>query len=206
MHAGVKPRAAAYPSDLSKASGLYSLLALLLLVALTLVALPVEAQDDRWLRTGSIMMAVGLAAWLPFRALSPAALLIWLAPFLTRELLGEARNVSWQDAGEFFGLMFVALGSRYGYLTARGLAQDATAAAENVPLRADLPHQADLPDHPRSGMLSSVAPSVSPDLRRGTWFPGQPRLSEADAAALRREIHSLDIELLQTADLLRSAH
>jgi hypothetical protein len=147
MAAEVKPRAVAYSSDLSKASGLYSLLALLLLVALTLVALPVEAQDDRWLRTGSVMLAVGLAAWLPYRALTPAVLLIWLAPFLTREILGEAHNVSWQDAGEFFGLMFVALGSRYGYLTARGLVKVSAPEAVTAEEGAQMPLS---PHNPRA--------------------------------------------------------
>ncbi len=188
----------------AKAAEFSTLLALLLLVALTLVALPAEASDDRWLRIGSVMMAAGLAVWLKLRWLLPAVLLLWLVPLLARDLMSESRDIGWVEAAELGGLMFIAIGFHYSYTTAalefageRGRVADEEQPAVKNPKALE-----DLSPDSRGGLPSPMVTASAISAWRGRMWASGPGISEADAADLLRRLRALDVEVVRTRELM----
>lgn len=200
----LRPRSASGGAAARLAGG-YMLAASLLLVALALVTLPVEMEDDRWVRIGSVMVAVGIAVWLPLRWMLPAVFLLWLAPLLARELLGEGRAIGWVEAAELAGFVFVAVAAHVLYALAAGrLSQQSSTNADLEP-----------------GGVESAAPAESTARTpAGTPWPGEasspgyqvtgytwPHLgiSRGEASRLIQRLKSLDDEVSRTGETLRLA-
>jgi hypothetical protein len=190
----------------AKAAGLYVLVALMLLVPLTLVALPAETPDDRWIRIGSLMAAAGLAVWLPLRALLPAVLLVWAMPMLARELLDEGRNVGGTEAAVLGGLVLLALSVHYSHTATlrllSGQAHPLThSSPDHVPIQPYAPPDKSSQDN-HSGTLEA---RCRPDSAKRRRWASSPSLSEADAAYFLRKLRALDAEVLRTAGSLHLA-
>ena len=63
-----------------KRTALFLSIAGLLIMAAAVSAVSARDPDGVTLRVAMVMMTVGAALWLPWQALAPAALLIWLGP------------------------------------------------------------------------------------------------------------------------------
>ena len=100
------------------------LLALVLLGALAMSALPPAEWDDPWLRVGTILLVLGLASWLRWSLLVPAVALVWLLPLA---LHGATQQLASSPGplAELLALELIALGWMTVYrlmLTGRGAA------------------------------------------------------------------------------------
>src|SRR3954471_21816202 len=96
-----------------KRTALYLSIAGLLAMAAGVSAVSAEDPHGVMLRVGMIMMMVGVALWLPWQALLPAALLIWLAPNYARDLV--------EDRTLFGTYMMLELGPMLGLALFTGL-------------------------------------------------------------------------------------
>jgi hypothetical protein len=173
--------------DLARAPALYPLAALLLLVALSLMALPAEAEDGRWLRAGSVMVAVGLATWLRPSWLLAALVILWATPSLARVALGESNDMGWVEAVELAGLLVVGLGARMLYEALRPPAS-----------RVETPIRSELALDGAAGVLPEPA-----SVGRCSW-PGAV-LGKADAIGLLRRLQAIDDDVIRTGRLIRAA-
>ena len=186
-------------------AGAYLTAAAILLVALVLTTLPVQSEDDRWLRIGIIMVSAGLSVWLPLRLLAPAVLVLALAPSLTRALLQEDQSARWVVAVELGGLTFLAAGSRFLYAATRAVRQERKDTPAQPPSESANPAVSiPLPRPSASPVTTPAAVGGSPSRTDGLWL-GAPSLSAADAATLLRRLRTLDAEVLRTGDRVRSS-
>jgi hypothetical protein len=203
-----EPRCGSTLTARASVAGLYVLVALVLLVALTLVALPAETSDDRWLRIGGLMAAAGLAVWISPPFLVPAVIVVWLTPFLARELFDEGRGVGATDVAVLCGLLLLGLGGRYIYTTAlqvpglqsRSPKRPSDAIRERLQSHVSVSRSSS--EDPSPARIGSPYPKPT-EGRRGLWA-GAPRLSHADAAYLLRRLRALDAEVIRTASSLHS--
>src|SRR5215467_6421086 len=72
-----------------KRTALYLFIAGLLAMAAAVSAVSARDPGGVELRVGMILMTVGAALWLPWQAILPAALLIWLGPNYARDLVED---------------------------------------------------------------------------------------------------------------------
>jgi hypothetical protein len=198
MRVELEPGAFLDLSDTDRAAGLYSILALLLFVGLILVALPAETGDERLLRTGSVIMTIGLSAWLPLRGLLVAVLLLWLTPFITREILGEADRIGWSEAGELLALTFLAVGFRYIYVATRGLLGRLREGVAGAPVLAET-----RPSPLGETRSTSVTPSLRSSLSQRPLLTAGARISQTDAEGILIRLSVLDVEVLETGHQVR---
>jgi hypothetical protein len=176
----------------------YLLVALLILVALILTSLPVESDDDQWLRVGSITAVIGFSVWLRYRLLLPAALILALLPPTTRMFLHEDRSAGWILALELGGFVVLAAGSRFLYSASSALRRRRGSVAENESPTSDAVARHSGGQSPGRPRFESAVP-VSPSRLSALV------IRRADANSLLHRLRVLDAEILRTADLLRSA-
>jgi hypothetical protein len=196
----------------ARTAGLYVLVALMLLVALTLVALPAETSDERWIRVGGLMAAAGLAVWLPLWCLPLALIGLWSMPLLARELFGEASTLGWLQVVELASLLFIGIGCRVEYLAAalrlshgRTRVQMPTKPALRRPHSEAEPRTYELLNDPLAAPTVHLPLGPTLPTMRASWPGAGNRISEADAAALLRRFQAIDIEVRITGDLMRAA-
>jgi hypothetical protein len=168
----------------------YVLVGLLAFLGLSVISLPVEIEDDRWLRVGSVMLAVGLALWLRPTWLLPSVVLLALAPASVRGLLGEDPALDWTVPASAAALVLLASGIRYLYvaLTRRSLPQaelDVIAVAFE-----------------ETAVAIEGEPSQAVAARRR--LAGRLTLHHDDAAALLIRLKALDAEVMRTGHILHA--
>ncbi len=196
MHAESEPAARSYLAAfrrMPRAVWLYPLAALLLLDALSLVALPpLDEGDGPWLQVGIVMAAIGLASWLSIGSLLPAVVLLGLSPLLTREALGESTSIGWNEAARLAGLLFLAGGSSIVYRSPTRRA--APAAGPELIDDSSL----------TAGTLAEVHTEAE-DRQADRLVPALPagQISSTDAMGFQGKLARLNAELTRTGDLVR---
>ncbi|HLF79477.1 MAG TPA: GGDEF domain-containing protein [Dehalococcoidia bacterium] len=91
-----------------KRTSLYLSIAGLLVMVAAVSAISARDPDGAGFRVGMVMMTVGAALWLPWRALLPAALAIWFGPNYIRASMDDAALFSTNMMLELPGLLGVA--------------------------------------------------------------------------------------------------
>jgi hypothetical protein len=177
--------------DLGQA--LYGLIALLLFVALSVATLAYDDRD-RWLGVGVVMSAVGAGFWLSPRAVASAVLLVWAAPLLAGAEAGEGIGLAHSAFLQLGGLLFLALGTSVVYRALLGRRRTASGGSKPVASIG--------PPRPREGAGEGHARPVRSPETKARW-PYPAKLNDNDAAALRRRLSGLSLELAETAFVVR---
>jgi diguanylate cyclase (GGDEF)-like protein len=88
---------------------LYFSIAAVLVAAAGVSAISARDPDGVWLRVGMVLITVGVAMWLPWPALVPAVLGIWLVPNFLRGTLTEDLSFPTETLLELPGLVSLAV-------------------------------------------------------------------------------------------------
>ena len=103
---------------------LYLSLAGLMMMVAAISALSARDPDGVTVRTGMILLTVGAALWLPWQALLPATLAVWLGPNLARNAVEGYELFSINMMLELPGLLGLAAMSTMARLALRDLEQE----------------------------------------------------------------------------------
>lgn len=171
----------------------YLLTALLLLCALSLVA--IHPEQDKALVVGLVMLTVAAAVWLPLPLLVPVVVLIWAVPTSIRDSVGEG-NVSWSQSAALGAQIVLGIASYTAYRMLRHSLREA---------------------RPQQGpRLHVVGPLPSPpgpvltnhEEAKAEWpveLPCGRRLSATEALSLMERLAGLDRQLNVTEEMLRTS-
>lgn len=185
-------------SDEFAKAALNVLLALVLVGAMAMAALPPAGWHDPWLRVGTILLVLALASWLTPSLLLLAVAPVWLLPLVlhgeTKEITSSAR--SW---AELLALELIALGWMVVYrsVLARGRAAEKEEALS--PGTSCYSTSEEQPKDPlKRAALVTRAGTETRDRSESLS-----RLSRNDASHLLEQLERIRSELSQTRDLLK---
>lgn len=107
-----------------KRTALYFSIGGLLLMVAAISTLSVRDPDGVTLRIGMILVAVGAAMWLPWQALVPAVLVVWLGPNIGRNLMEDYALFNLNMLLELPGLGGLAAFSSFARIALRDLEEE----------------------------------------------------------------------------------
>lgn len=107
-----------------KRTALYFSIAGLMIMVAAISAISARDPDGITVRTGMILITVGAAMWLPWQALLPAAIAVWLGPNLGRNLVDDYVLFGTNMMLELPGLLGLAAVSSIARISLRDLEQE----------------------------------------------------------------------------------
>ncbi len=186
-----------------KRTALYLSIAGLLAMAAAISAVSARDPDGVSLRVGMIMLVVGAALWLPWQALLPAALLIWIGPNYARDLIEDKMLFSANMMLELPGILGLAAFSALTRLSLQRLEEEDRLVGATIDEFSGL--------DPDTGVYeeSLMRPAIEAELARSRRFSRQFALVLVGIEEMRqkfdyRDQEAWDASFNATASLLRS--